>query len=150
MPKLYIFAACEKVVIDQAGTASLISLFNKITGTLPPDSKLPADAVVPKEWAIFTSWTSEPGDEGKEYVQCIQILYPDGAVFKESKDSKFKMESEIKRSQVNIQVPVFPVGQAGPYTVRMWLEREGVALTEPQSFHIEVVLNRAGGSSEKT
>src|SRR5271157_362574 len=82
MPKLSIFALCEKVIMDKEDRASLISLFNTISAQiLPTNQAIPSNAVAPKEWYVYTSWETEPEDIGKEYRQVVQLLYPNGEPF---------------------------------------------------------------------
>src|SRR6266567_4409707 len=112
MLKLYVCVACEKVIIDQDGVPSLIGLFNKLSLTPPKDQEIPKNAVAPKEWAVFSAWDTDPGDELKEHIFCIQMFYPDKTQFGEVFKNKMKVELN-KRSQVKTVIPGFPVGQPG-------------------------------------
>src|SRR5260370_18032899 len=129
MLKPYVHVVCEKVIIDkqQDGVASLIALFSKIIATVPTGSpEIPANAVIPKEWAIFSAWDSESSD-AKEYALCTQILYPDKSQFGELNKIPVKVEAN-KRAQVVANVQGFPIRQAAQYTVRTWLEDSGNAV----------------------
>jgi len=138
MLKPYVFAVCEKVVIDSNGVASLISLFNQIEAQIPSGAQpIPANAVVPMSWFIFTSWEHEPEDAGKEFTEIVQILYPDNSLFQEH-PYKFKPESGKTHYQVNLGVPGFPIGQEGAYQVKMRLEQDGNKLFESASIKIIV------------
>jgi hypothetical protein len=136
MLKPYICVACEKVIIAKDDVASLIGLFSKIVMAIPKDAELPKNAVAPREWAIFSAWDPEPGDELKEYVLCTQILCPDQTQFMETKN-KLNVEPN-KRSQVNAQVNAFPIGQLGKYTVRTWIEQNQKSVVGPIDFQIEL------------
>lgn len=76
MARLYVFAICEKVIMDSAtGAPSLIGLFDKITARTNADAPdIPANAVFPKEYAVFTSWDVEPSDRGKVYNQAYEFF----------------------------------------------------------------------------
>ena len=137
MLKLYVCVACEKVIIDQDGVASLIGLFNKFTLTLPKNQEIPKNAVAPKEWAVFSAWDTEPGDELKEHLFCLQIFYPDKSQFGEIFKNKMKVELN-KRSQVKTMIPGFPVGRPGFYTVRNWIEESNKMVAGPIEFKMEV------------
>jgi hypothetical protein len=142
MPKLYVFAACEKVILDQAGVPSLISLFTKLKMLLPGQlGDVPGNAVAPKEWAVFTSWDRLPTDEGKEFNQCLQVLYPDGKVFFENRELKFAMKPG-ERQHNAVGILGFPIGQKGDYTIRMWLEEKGSVAAEPVEIRLEVEIER--------
>src|ERR1700722_14259893 len=96
MPDLYTFVACDKVIIDDSGVASLISLFGNVIITLPQDAEIPPNALAPKEWALFASWDYELDDDGKEFLQIVQILFPDGKFFIERLETKFVMKRGVK------------------------------------------------------
>jgi len=139
MPKLYVFAICEKVIIDTNGVPSVIGLFNKITAGRSADSpEIPANAVAPKEYAIFTSWDLEPADRGKEYNQFYEFFYPDGTQFGERANLRVKM-GEGKRMNSTANSNALPIGQVGVYTARTWLEDDQKKIIfEPISLQFEV------------
>ena len=143
MPKLYIFVVCEKVIIDQAGVASLIGLFNKMVVSIPEEtSEIPANAVAPKEWVVFAGWLYQEEDEGKEYTQNVEIFYPDGSVFIPKQSTKFIMNKSRKIQNVGTQIVGFPLGQQGQYPIRMWLEAGEVSVMEPVSIYTETEIIR--------
>lgn len=140
MPKLYIFVTCEKVIIAKDEQTSLISLFNVMNVMIPTDQTDPiaSNAVVPKEWVIFTSWEREPQDDGKEYSQIIEILYPDGTHFAKPRDFKFTIPAGKSHYQCTTNVNGFPIGQLGMYTVKMRLERNAETISGPTSIKINL------------
>src|SRR5258708_34061561 len=146
MLKPYVCVACEKVILDhqpemptgQVGPASLINLFSKMIGQLAPGStEVPKNAVVPKEWVVYSAWDIEPGDEKKEYMLCTQMLYPDKTPFGETYRVKINM-APAKRSQMTIRFQGFPVGQPGFYTVQTWIEENSKQVVAPIEFRIEL------------
>jgi hypothetical protein len=138
MPSLYAFVICEKVILDQNMIASLISLFTQINVDVP--AEVPPNAVVPKEWSVFVSWDWEPTDAGREYLNRIQILHPDGTVFLETPNFAFTMQPGRKQ-QINIPVLGIPIGQPGRCAVRLTLEHNGAVVVEPQSIYLSVIHN---------
>ncbi|HXJ04086.1 MAG TPA: hypothetical protein VNH65_03255 [Candidatus Acidoferrum sp.] len=140
MLKPYVCVACEKVIIAQDGVASLIALFSKIILTIPAGTEIPRDAVAPKEWAVFSIWDPEPGDDLRKFFLCTQILYPDETQFGQIAKSKFNIEPN-KRSQMNMQIQGFPIGQAGEYKIRSWIEENDKKISDPIQFGIEVIMN---------
>jgi|SRR5712692_3373406 len=141
MLKPYACVACEKVIIAADSVPSLIGLFSKIISSVPAETEIPKNAVVPKEWAVFSIFDADPGDELKEYTHFVQILYPDGSQFAEI--SKHKMNIELnKRAQVVVQVLGFPIGQIGKYTVRVWVEENQQKVVGPIEFKIELEITR--------
>ncbi|HUY13265.1 MAG TPA: hypothetical protein VMX16_06505 [Terriglobia bacterium] len=135
MLRPYICAACEKVIIDKDDVASLISVFSKITVTVPSEADIPKNAVAPKEWAVFSLWDTDLGDELKEYALCMQVLYPDQTQFSEVTKIKMKIEPN-KRSQVVVRMLGFPIGQVGRYTINTWIEENQQRVFGPIEFKI--------------
>jgi hypothetical protein len=135
MPQLYTFVVCDKVIIDEVGVASLITLFSTVT--LSMAGEIPSDALAPKEWAIFAIWDYESADEGKEYNQVVQLLLPDRTSFLERLETKFVMRPGRKQ-QIKNPVLGFPVGQQGNVTVRLWLEHAGNVIFEARPILLEV------------
>jgi hypothetical protein len=154
MLKPYLCVACERVILempsnfdppDSAGVASLIGLFSKMIAISIEDQVIPANAVIPKEWAIFSAWDIESDDAGKKYNICTQILYPDGSPFGET--SKIPLKLEInKRSQNVVKISGFPVGQLGFYSVQTWIEEKGMRIYGPIEFKIEFEIRKQSQS----
>jgi hypothetical protein len=73
MPKLLIFAPCEKVIIDQAtNTLSLITVLQEIRYKAPPNVPLPTNAPLglAMQWSVLTLWRQEePDDAGVQFEQ---------------------------------------------------------------------------------
>lgn len=146
----YICVACEKAIYEAApapattgttGPATLVSLFSVINLTVLENADIPKNAVAPKEWAIFSSWNTEPGDEEKSYFLCTQILYPDLTTFGEIWKAPMLMQRG-KRCQMKVQVPGFPIGQEGFYTVRTWIEENKQEVVAPIEFKLEVQIKK--------
>lgn len=135
MPKLIMFTPCEKIIIDDNNTASLIAIMHGVTASSPADKEIPKNAVAPKEWAIYTSWMREQGDETKSFEQKLQILWPDGTEF-HVHSLPFKIPESIHQNRVG--VIGFPIGQRGPLKVKMWVESGGTKISETYHRTIEV------------
>jgi len=143
MLKPFVCVPCEKVIIaKEADVPSLIGLISRLILTVPADTDIPKDAVAPKEWFVFSIWDSEPGDEQREFVLCTQVVYPDKTQFGQIGKLKIPVEPK-KRSQMLIQLQGFPIGQAGTYTVRTWVEEKEQLVVGPLEFTIEVEIIRA-------
>jgi len=138
MLKPYICVVCEKVIFAQDLVPSLISLFTKIVMTVPIGApEIPKNAVAPKEWSVFSSWETEPGDELREYTFCAQILYPDQSPFGEVNRQKISVEPN-KRAQLNYQVLGFPIGHTGVYTIKAWIEEKQKIVVGPIDLKVEL------------
>jgi hypothetical protein len=122
----------------ESGVASLISLFNKII-VRHPGGEVPANAVAPKDWVVFSIWDTEPGDEKKEYYICTQVLYPDNSPFGDLNRTRVNITSgRNRRSQITINCHAFPIGQVGLYKVQTWIEENKQKVYGPIEFAIEV------------
>ena len=148
MLKPYVCVACEKVIIDQpaqptqppsVGSPSLINLFSKVL--VDGNVEIPANAVAPFSWAIFSLWDVEPGDEAKSYFLCTALSYPDGSAFGEVARQHIPVIVG-QRSQMVLRVNGFPIGQVGFYTVRTWIEEEQKIVYGPIEFKIELQVIR--------
>jgi hypothetical protein len=140
MPKLLLFAPCEKVIIDrESGTASLITILQDVTVSIPPDVQLPEKAAVPLRWYVFTVWHKQPGEEGKRFAQEIELSGPDGSsIF--SATSQFEMADQSYH-RVTSLFSSFPVWQSGWHTLKLYLSenKEGEERREVASFPLNVI-----------
>lgn len=132
-----VIAACEKVIVSADLDVSLITLFDKLTVEVAPGIEFPATFVAAKEWALFSKWLPEPGDELKEYVHCFQMMYPDQSPFGNVVRQKLRIESN-KQTQNIMKMVGFPIGQRGTYTVRIWVEQDEKVVLEPIDLKLEV------------
>jgi hypothetical protein len=81
MPKLLVFAPCEKIIVDQTtNTTSVINLLEALNIAIPQDeeSKIPADANLAMAWHILALWQAQPEDEGKQFEQRFVAELPSG------------------------------------------------------------------------
>lgn len=142
MPTLGFLAICEKVIIDtESGTVSAISFFTKVTGSTP--EKPPANAVVPKDWAVLAAWDfSDEVERAKDFVQRIEVFFADGQSFTTG-TIPIKFKSDEMRSHTTARLQGFPFGSEGKVRATVWLEVDGQAVTERHSGFVTVahVLN---------
>jgi hypothetical protein len=144
----YICVACEKVIIDQSaepqlniapasGPASLINLFSRIIVQVPEGAEIPRNAVGPHQWAVFSAWNVEEGDEKKEYYLFTSLFYPDGEQFGAVAKARIPIALG-QRSQLIVRINGFPIGQKGFHTVKSWIEEDGKMVCGPIEFKIEL------------
>lgn len=137
MPRLLVFAACDRILIDDSGIPSLISIVDEFTLTIKGDTKIGRDAVGPTQWAIYTKWEKTSGDDDKEFVQIIQALWPDKSEFKRIK-APFRFQSDKKGHQNRIEINGFPMGQEGLVTLNMWLEVDSKRIGEIHTWTVNI------------
>lgn len=142
MLKPRVHVICEKVIFSQTLVASVINMFAKLTINLAREApEVPADAVAPKEWAVFSSWDTESGDELKEYFFCMEIFYPDHSQFGDTSRVRINVEPN-KSAQVGVQLVALPIGQVGFYTVKTWVEENHHVVVDPMELKFEVEIAR--------
>lgn len=140
MPRLILFAVCEKVILDNAGNASIINLMHSIevasTQQGPVIGPIPRNAVSPAQWSIYAIWKPGIDDPGKEFSERIEILWPDRTVFNAA-TATFRFEAN-RNHQNTAGILGFPAGQTGDVVINMWLECEGRRIGETSSWIVTV------------
>jgi len=125
MPKLLVFAPCEKVIVGQGdNSVSLIGLLENVH-VLPggfPTPPLPPNPTAPGRWFAFCLWEASAEDKGVEYEQRIAVLDPNG---KGRVESIVLFSMTKPRHRVVLEAPGFPIIPAGTYNVKLWLRKKG-------------------------
>ncbi len=121
MPKLVLFVACEKLILDaQSSNPSIIALLDNINVAMPEGLSVPPTANSPIRWDILALWLREPGDEGQVYEQRTYLIQPNGEL---TVDGTAKFEMLGQRQNVIANVTGFPVGRAGDATLVLLLRK---------------------------
>jgi hypothetical protein len=115
MPKLLVFAPCEKVIISQdENNPTLIAILSRLTlqGDDTSFAQVASEAkdqlpMVPMRWAIFTMWLREPSDGTREFTQTIDIESPGGKVVITHRNS-FAFTSETNTHRISLGLPGIP------------------------------------------
>lgn len=144
MPRLLIFAPCEKVIIDQNNVISIISVLQELRVELP---ELPRDTdgktpVVPMKWDVLSFWTRTDDDEPQTvYRARFALIAPTGTELSGfGSAGEFSFENKINYRLITT-VLGFPVLHEGRHVVRLWLTKKGDAEGDPVS-EFPIVLNR--------
>ena len=141
MPRLLLFAPCERALIDRAtNSLSMIALIEGLTVELPESVNPPARALGPMQWTIVTLWAAEP--DPQRYEQKVELFAPDGALVIESR-LRFEMQANLgHRNTANLNG--FPVGPPGQYDLVLSLrdDRDGSAFQELSRFPLQVTRPR--------
>lgn len=137
MPRLLVFAACERVIIDQATqSVSLIGLFHDLQIGLPAED-VPGDAVIPIRWAVFAEWLRDEGDEGETFTQESDFRSPDGKRLA-SASAQFNLDKKMHRQTMNM--PAFPLAGGGQYSVALFLRKGDGERREVATWPITVAI----------
>jgi len=127
--------------------ATLVEILQNIGVPVPENVVIPANAVTPKDWSVFTMWKTDPADAGKSYTQIVQLLWPDKTEFQNGVLS-LEIEADKATHQSTVNIMGFPVGQEGPVTINTWLELNGKKVGEEYSYIISVKHQKAPAVSK--
>jgi hypothetical protein len=136
MPKLLIFAACEKIIVDEGHNVSLIVLMQNVDVSIIQNTEVAHTAISPQAWAVFSMWQTLPEDVGKQLVQIVQIVWPDKSEFKRIQ-VPFQLEAD-KAHHNKITIIGFPAGQVGVIAINLWIEENSRQLGDTYTYPINV------------
>jgi hypothetical protein len=122
MPKFKFVIACEKVIAEQSGPISAISMFQKMKIQLLPGVPLPEKAVSANRWFVLTMWELNHDEIGKDFAQIIRVLAPDGAIFAEHEQTFRSDDPEDRYNKLGIQFNMLPIWNEGEVQVKVWLK----------------------------
>jgi hypothetical protein len=138
MPKLLLFAPCEKIIIEDKSTnVSFISLLDSIRIGVRV-GEIPEGAAIPLRWSVITMWWRQPDEEPRRYEQQWDFVESDGRVL--VRDSAiFVIEGKTHRHIT--QMEAFPLPRrAGQCLLKLYLreDAEGSERTEITTFPLAV------------
>jgi hypothetical protein len=126
MPRLVIFAACEKAIIDQStNVASLMSLLQEINVEVPPGESVPSDAKIPMTWSIAAILKALPEDRNKRFEQRSVMTNDNGQTLLETPIVAFDMAADFHR--ILSQIHGMYIGSAGTYEIKCLLRETGTS-----------------------
>jgi hypothetical protein len=97
LPRLLLFAPCERVLIDRfSNAASLIGVVQDLRFDLPVPERIPRSAKFAFPWQLFALWLREPEDEGKRFEQLCELVLPDGEVAMQAR-ATFSLDKRTHR-----------------------------------------------------
>jgi hypothetical protein len=97
VPKLLLFAPCEKVLVDESSKSlTLIAVLQEIHYKVPPGASLPTNAGIPLQWSVVTLWHEEPADAGVEFEQRLALATHANQILFESV-SRWRFEKPNQR-----------------------------------------------------
>ncbi len=123
MPRLLLFAPCEKLIVDEDANPTLFTVIQNISVAVPTGQQIPSDVMSPHGWDVVTLWYPESGDDGKTFHERLEFEQPDGSVAVRGK-LKFTF-SNGKTHRNKTHVDGFPVGRPGTCWLKLWLDADG-------------------------
>jgi hypothetical protein len=134
MPKLLVFAPCEKVIISRDdNNPTLIGILTQLRTAIPAREleRVGTDGderpMAPFRWAIFAMWQRLEGEtDDRLFRQRIEILAPEahGATVLLESETTFSFSAGSRTHRLTANIPGFPLAQAGDYTLRLLLDGE--------------------------
>ena len=134
MPRLILFAACEKTLHDINGPASLISIFQRMNFPVQ-QVPLPEKAISPNQWSIFSLWETEPEELGTVFKQTTRVYAPDGTLWLEHEMDWKNQYPEDQQIKISTLVAGMPVWSEGFVETKVWLDD---AAQEAGSYRFQV------------
>ena len=141
MPRSLLFVPCEKVMTDDQGNISLITVLTAIRISLNL-AEIPDKIAIPMRWDIVTAWWRDPSDTTTSFQQHIELVAPDGTVLIENNAAINVSAADIQRHVARIQgfpVPKLP----GRCLLNLHLSaQDGAGWGEPiATYPLTVVVN---------
>jgi hypothetical protein len=139
MPKLVLFAACEKAIVDQqTNVFSLLSLLENVNVQLIPGAVLPPNAIVPMSWAAVSIFERTPNDDGKTFEQRTAVFDSAGALVIQTPISPFEFKRDSDFHRIINNINGMPVGNAGRVSVKCYLRAKGGEWEEIATYPIYI------------
>jgi len=106
---------------------SIINVFQRMNVPVDPETPLPAKAVAPQKWSIFSLWVHTPEERDVQFTQHTEVFDAAGDKFVESANQFKITDSDDLQSKNHLDILGMPIGPEGFVKIRVWLE--GVADT---------------------
>jgi hypothetical protein len=140
--RLLLATPCQLVIQDSESQLghSLIAVFHNVGIRVPPENEVPSNALLPKEWAVFSKWAMSPEEATKQYSLHFEAYWPDGTLL--------VSQDVISRPIVGKDIAFiirnsgFPIGQNGIVRIVLSLFGDGALVHDPVSLEVEVTLTR--------
>lgn len=119
MPNLLFFAPCEKVIVDNGNTCSLISILEEVKVQIIAGTPVPANTTVPMQWAVLALWEQSSGwDHDRAFEERIALISPTG---KHLVETVLSFTFDKARYRVIAQILGMPISEPGPHRVKTWI-----------------------------
>jgi hypothetical protein len=119
---------------------SLIGVFHEILIQISHDAEPPSNAMIPKEWAIFSKFSLDLEEEGKEYSLVTDIFWPDGSLLLSQTLNAIQPTKNGMAFITRLQA--FPMGQQGKVRIKETLTSEGRAIWGPMELEVVVRVDK--------
>lgn len=124
MPKLLVFAPCERVILGQGdNSASLIVIIQQVQFQGPAGMPAPPPgAGVAARFSIYSQWHKLPTDGEKTFEQRIVLSFENENPVLEA-TAEFQMTERLHRVIANVMA--LPFIHPGEYSLKLFLREKG-------------------------
>lgn len=149
MLNLLIFAPCERVIVGEDKSSSMIALMEGLEVAIT--DTVPLNAAFPVQWHILTLWhRTEDVLQDTPRKQRIDIVRPDGEPAGGG-ESEFIVRNEYENYRNVLRVPAFPIGVEGTCWLKLFLQRaDGDDWDKIAEFPVRVKHNRIENGKQTT
>ncbi len=127
--KLQSLLACERIIEDPSGGPSLISVFTKMSTFAKNGEDIPSNAVMPKDWAVYTVWSLDEHENRRPYTLRSRLYWPDGNLFADSSIPALPEKADHFLTFTG-KANGFPIGQVGHLKIEVWVEKDGAEVSD--------------------
>jgi hypothetical protein len=125
MPRLVVFAACEKVIISQdENNPTLIALLTDIAGEVEVPEQISKRATIPMRWAVFSLWRQEAGETANTFEQKVRLIAPTSSKSVIG-DAVSQFAFKGKTHRISLNVPAVPITESGDWTLECYVREAG-------------------------
>jgi hypothetical protein len=139
--KLLFATVCNLVLNDPEWGHSLIGVFDTIKIQVPAEAEFPPNALLPREWAVFSKWQLETEETERNYALICEITLPDGTPF-----GKYNLTAPKPTENQTIAFIVrssgLPMGQNGRIRIALHLEEDNKIVSESVEVSIGVLVEK--------
>lgn len=138
--KLLIATPCQMVITDkEAGLGhSLIAVFHLLKIRVSETAEVPSNALLPKEWAVFSKWKLDPIESQKKIKLVTEAFWPNGdPLFKNELASIDVIDGQTAFIVRNMG---FPIGQNGSIKIILSIFVDDELAHAPVELDMEVEL----------
>lgn len=118
MPRLLLFAPCQKAILDSQDTSvSLIGVVHGFTAIQETGQPVPDDLTLPIDWSVVSIWLRQENEDNRAFEQRIDIHRPDGRNILDPIITPFTMTH--RTHQIVLRASGFPVGIEGEHSLAL-------------------------------
>lgn len=139
MPRVLIFAPCERAIVSNEGPLSLVSILEKLI-TTAPQAPTAEHATVPMRWFVVSVWIHEASDDGKTFEQMVRLIGRDGTTAMHTEPAQFTTSAEKTRFRFIGRMDQFPITDGNLKLVLLYREVGAPDWIEAAEYPIDVEL----------